>query len=89
MSGTQAGGSGTEGQDEYMGAFAVPSSSRPKRQSETTDAEMFFLVLSLVPYICRTLQVKNVSVPSLHHITAERRASYSVRVFTALRFSPS
>jgi hypothetical protein len=38
---------------------------------------------------CRTLQAKNVSEPSLHRITAERRALYSVRVHTALRFSSS
>lgn len=36
MSGTQAGGSGTEGQDEYMGASLCFSSSRPKK----TDAKM-------------------------------------------------
>jgi hypothetical protein len=35
----------------------------------------------------RTLQAKNVSALSRHRIIVERRASYSVRAFTALRFS--
>lgn len=43
---------------------------------------------SLVRY-CRTLQDKNVSALSRHHITEVRRASYSVRVFPGLRFALS
>jgi hypothetical protein len=39
MSGTQAGGSGKEGQYEYMGAFAVLFFL----SSERTDAEILFL----------------------------------------------
>lgn len=49
-------------------------------------ADCFPLRLLFVIYN-RTLQAKNVSALSLHRITAERRASYLVRVLTALRFS--
>ena len=51
--------------------------------SERTDTE------TLCNY-CRIPQAKNVSVPSLHRITAELQlqASYSVRVSTALYVSP-
>ena len=37
---------------------------------------------------CRTLQAKNVSAPSLHRITVERRASYSVRVIHRATVAP-
>jgi hypothetical protein len=47
MSGTQAGGSGTEGQDEYMGAFAVLSSSRPKGHTLRCFSCAFFGTLYL------------------------------------------
>ena len=55
--------------------------------SERTDAEMLFF--GTIYCICRTLQVKTVSEPSPHRITAEHRASYSVRICAALRSSPS
>jgi hypothetical protein len=61
----------------------VLSSSRPKGQTLRYVLALFFGTI-----YCRTLQAKNVSVLSLHRITAERRASYSVRVFTPLYVSP-
>jgi hypothetical protein len=65
-----------------MGASLVLSSSRPKGQTLRCFSCAFFGTI-----YCRTLQAKNVSALSLHRITVERRVSYSVRVFTALRFS--
>ena len=61
------------------------SSSRPKGQTLTC----FLLAPSLGTIYCRTLQAKNVSAPSLHRITAARRASYSVRVIHRATVSPS
>jgi len=49
--------------------------------SERTDAEILLFRL-LGYYIFRTLQAKNDFALSLHRITAERRASYSVRVYS-------
>ena len=91
--GTQAGGSqrsGTEDQDEHMGAFTglpplpcsrgvISSAHHRFEAGEGTDAEMLFALCS-VRY-CRTPQAKSVSALSQHRITVVRRSSYSVRVF--------
>lgn len=81
ISGTQAGGSGTEGQDEYMGASLCFLPLARKGRTLRCFSCAFFGT--------RTLQAKNGFELSPHHITAERRASYSVRLFHHATFLPS
>ena len=73
MSGTQAGGSGTEGQDEYMGLFL---SSKWIGQA---------LVLNYI-YIVGHCRPR--TFPDHHRGARGVIESSSVRVFTTLRFSP-
>ena len=81
ISGTQAGGSGTEGQDEYMGASLCFLPLARKGRTLRCFSCAFFGT--------RTLQAKNGFELSPHRITAERRASYSVRLFHRATFLPS